>query len=126
MRRILIASLLLVPMTLTAAAATSKSSNDASATTPVIFPVVPAKIVYAPKADLTSALTEGFPHDEKVVVSFVVDTNGEARNVKVIGSDDPALNGPVVAAISKYHFRAATQGNQVVTYPMNLAVTVQR
>lgn len=120
MRNTLLASLLIVPMTVTAAAATSNSVIDASASAPVI----PAKIVYAPKADLTSALTQGFPNDAQVVLSFVVDADGEARNVKVISSDNPALNGPVMVAVSKYRFRAATQGSQVVPYQMNLAVVV--
>ena len=125
MRRTLVTSLLLVPMALTAAAATSNSTNDASVLTPVSSAVIPAKIVYAPKVDLTSAFTQEFPNDKKVVLSILVNQDGKARNVKVISSDDPALNGPVMAAVSRYHFRAATQGDQVVPYQMNLAVVVQ-
>jgi len=125
MRRTLVTSLLLVPMALTAAAATSNSTNDASVSTTVSFPVIPAKIVYAPKADLTSVLPQSFPNDAQVILSIVVNEDGEARNVKVVSSDDPALNGPVMAAVSRYHFRAATQGNQVVPYHMNLAFVVQ-
>ena len=126
MRRTLAVSLLLFPLTLTAAAATSTSTNDASVSTQVSFPVIPAQIVSAPKVDLTSVLTQGFPTDAQVSLSMVVNTDGKARSVKVVSSDDPALNGPVMAALSKYHFRAATQGNQVVPYNLNLDFVVQR
>jgi hypothetical protein len=126
MRRTLVTSLLLIPVALTAAAATSNPANDASALTQVSFPVIPAQIVYAPKVDLTSVLTQGFPNDAQVSLSMVVNRDGKARNVKVVSSDDPALNGPVLAALSKYHFRAATQGNQVVPYNLNLDFVVQR
>jgi outer membrane biosynthesis protein TonB len=126
MRRTLVTSLLLVPLALTAAAATSTSTNDASVSTQVSFPVIPARIVSAPKVDLTSVLTQGFPNNAQVSLHVVVNTDGEARNVKVVSSDDPALNGPVLAALSKYRFRAATQGNQVVPYNLNLIFVVQR
>jgi TonB family protein len=126
MSRTLVTSLLLVPLALTAAAATSNSTNDASVSTQVSFPVIPAQIVHAPKVDLTYVHTQGFPNDAQVSLHFVVNTDGKARNVKVISSDDPALNGPVLAAVSKYHFRAATQGNQVVPYNLNLDFVVQR
>jgi len=126
MSRTLVTSLLLVPLALTAAAATSTPTNDASVSTQVSFPVIPAKIVHAPKVDLTSVHTQGFPNDAQVSLSMVVNTDGKARSVKVVSSDDPALNGPVLAAVSKYHFRAATQGNQVVPYNLNLDFVVQR
>jgi outer membrane biosynthesis protein TonB len=126
MSRTLVTSLLLVPLALTAAAATSNSTNDASVSTEVSFPVIPAKIVHAPKVDLTSIRTQEFPNDAQVSLSLVVNTDGKARNVKVVSSDDPALNGPVLAALSKYHFRAATQGSQVVPYNLNLDFVVQR
>ena len=126
MSRTLVTSLLLVPLALTAAAATSNSTNDASVSTQDSFPVIPAQIVYAPNVDLTSVHTQEFPNDAQVILSIVVTEAGKARNVKVVSSDDPALNGPVLAAVSKYHFRAATQGNQVVPYNLNLDFVVQR
>ena len=124
MRRTLVTSLLLVPLALTAAAATSTSTNDATVSTQVSFPVIPAKIVHAPNVDLTSVQTQGYPNDAQVILSLVVTEAGQARNVKVVSSDDPALNGPVLAAVSKYHFRAATQGNQVIPYKLNLDFVV--
>jgi hypothetical protein len=113
-------------MALTAAAATSNSTIDAAVSTEVNFPVIPAKIDYAPKADLTSVVTQGFANDEQVILSLVVNRDGKAHNVKVVSSDNPALNGPLMVAVSKYHFHAATEGSQTIPYHMNLAVMVQR
>jgi hypothetical protein len=113
-------------MALTAAAATSNPTNDASVLTPDSYSVTPAKILYAPKVDLTSVVTQGIPNNAHLTLSFVVSTDGAAHNVKVVSSTDPALNGPVMVAVSKYHFRAATQGDQAVPYLVKLAVAVQR
>jgi len=129
MRRSLKASVLLFTLLFTAAAVASQSTTDASSPTqgdPGSTVSSPAQLVYSPKVDLTNELAHGIPNSAEITLNVSVDPNGQARNVQVLDSDDPALNGPVMAAVRKYRFLPATTDNQAVASDVTLFVRVQR
>jgi TonB family protein len=127
MRRIHKASVLLSTVLFSAAAVAAQTATDATAqSNPDMDGITPAQVVYAPKADLTASRLDGIPNEAKLVLSLVVDQQGKAEDVKVIDSEDPALNDPLIAAVRKYQFRPASQDNEPVPYPMNLTFVVQQ
>jgi TonB family protein len=128
MRRILEASLLLSTVLFTAGAVAGQTATDATASTgdnPDATGVIPAQVVYSAPVDLTTELAQGIPDSAEVVLKVNVDRNGMAHRVKVLDSDDPALNGPVEAAVRKYHFQPATLNDQAIPSELNLVVDVQ-
>jgi hypothetical protein len=55
-----------------------------------------------------------------------VDQNGKARDVRILDSDNPALNGPVEGAVRKYRFRPATLNDHAVPSVLDLVIDVQQ
>ena len=126
MRRFFEASALLAIVLFSAAAVASSPATDASSNRAQLARSVmtPAQILYAPKADFTQERGD-LPHHANVVLQLNVGENGKAEDIKVIKSDDPALDGPVTNAVSKYRFRPATVDNQPIEAQMNLVVRVR-
>jgi len=128
MRRLLPASALLSTAFFATTAAASSPAAGAPTSNPndpTISEVSPAVILYAPKVDFTSALSDGIPHSADVVLKLSVSETGKVQDLQVVHSEDPALNGPVLDAVRKYRFRPAMQDNRTIPTSMNLTVKVQ-
>jgi TonB family protein len=128
MRRILAASVLLVPVFVSAAALASQPVFDEAASTtsrPISTGVNPAHVIYSPNIDLSPAAVGTLPVDATVVLTLNVDAKGLPTDVEVIKSPTHYLDGPVAAAVRQYRFRPATLDNQPVSAPMTLTVVVQ-
>lgn len=127
MRRIVEASALLSTVLFATAAVASTPATDAAVSTqtrPARSMITSAKILHAPQADFTRELGNGVRPNAAVVLKLNVSEDGKARDIEVVKSDDPVLNGPVVEAVSKYQFRPARLDNQPVSIGMNLIVKV--
>lgn len=126
MRRFFEASALLSTVLFSAAAVASSPATDATTTpTQMVRSVItPARILYAPKADFTRVWGDE-PHFADVDLKLKVNKKGKAQDIKVAESGDPALNGPVIDAVSKYRFRPARVDNQPVAAEMKLIVKVR-
>lgn len=126
MRRILVASILLSPLFVTATAVASKPASDAIASTqvrPISTGVVPVKVVSL--IDVQVPTTTTIQDNAQVVLQLNIDQKGKAHDIEVIKSLNPELDGPVVAAVRGFHFRPATLDNQAVPVSMSLTVRVQ-
>jgi TonB family protein len=127
MRRILIASLLLAPLSTVAAfASPATDANTPAQVTRISTGVIPPRIIG--DADLTIApnlYDSSLPSQVLVHVNLNVDEAGNARNVQIIKPLNTNLDARVVAAIQKLHFRPATLDKQNVPVDVNLTVVVQ-
>jgi TonB family protein len=126
MRRILVASILLSPLFVTAAAVASTPASDASAPTqvrPLSTGVVPAKVITLTNIQVPATTT--IQNDAQVVLQLNVDEKGKAHDIEIIKSINPELDAPVVAAVRNFRFRAATLDNRAVPVSMNLTVRIQ-
>jgi TonB family protein len=129
MRPILIASLLLSPMLITASAVASQPNTDAPAATQgrristgITAPAIDSSNIHIP----AEAVGRIFTNDAKVVLSLNVDEKGNAQNVRVIKSVNPELDSRVVVAVRQAHFQPAKLDNQVIPIDVNLVFTVKR
>jgi TonB family protein len=129
MRHILIASLLLSPMLVTASAIASQPSTDAPAATQgrristgITAPAIDSSNIRIP----ADALGRIFTNDAQVVLSLNVDEKGNAQNVKVVKSVNPDLDSRVVAAVLQSHFQPAKLDNKAIPVDVNLVFTVKR
>ena len=133
MRNLLVASLLLSPVLLSAAVSAQPKGEvkaDAPANTQthrtstgITAPQIvdPNSIrVYSTDMPLVA------PSEGKVELSLNVDANGRAQDIKVVKSFAPEVDAHVVASVSKAQFRPATLDKQAVACDMNLVVVVRR
>jgi TonB family protein len=127
MRRILAASLIVAPFLLSAAANASQPGSDAVASPrPLSTGVIPARVLYTPRIDLTPAAAETLPPNAEVVLKLSVDADGQPQDVQVVKSPNHYLDEPVSAAIRQARFRAATLDHQPVATDLTLTVVVQQ
>ena len=127
MRPTLIASLVLSPLFITAAAFASTPASDAPASAPtrqISTGVTPVQVIYSPDVQLSSAVE--VPQDAAVVLQLSVDENGQPHDIKVVKAFSQELEQPVLDAVSKFRFRPAKLDNQAVAMPLNLTVLVQK
>lgn len=128
MRQILASTLMLSSILFPAAASASTSADDASAPAPglhvstgVIAPILTDTIAI----QLPDGLPKSFiPLNSTVGLSFTVDSNGQAENVKVVKSTNPYWDARVVDAIQKAHFRPGTLDHQTIPVDMNVTVSL--
>jgi|HubBroStandDraft_6_1064221.scaffolds.fasta_scaffold1934437_1 TonB family protein len=128
MRRIVIPSILLSPLFLSAAALAIQPSTDAPASTParpLSTGVKPAHVLSTPDIALTPTQSESLPFGAQVVLTLNVDENGKAQNVEVVKSPNQFLDQPVADAIRETRFSPATLDRQPVATPMTLTVLVR-
>jgi len=128
MRRILIVSLLLVPMLFTAPAVASQPGTDTAAptqdlrvSTGVIAPTVIYSTTIDPLPDSQVA-----PAGSKVVLSMKVDEQGRPNDIQVIKPVSPFLDQRVVDAVSKFRFQPAMLDQKAISVDMNLTVEVAK
>jgi TonB family protein len=128
MRRIVISSILLSPLFLSAAALAIQPSTDAPASTParpLSTGVKPAHILNTPEIALSPAQAETLPFNTEVVLTLNVDENGKPQDVQVVKSPNQFLDEPVADAIRETRFSPATLDRQPVATPMTLTVVVR-
>jgi TonB family protein len=115
---------------LPAAAHASTIADDATAPTPevrVSTGVIAPKLEQAISLAMPDGLSKAFiPADSKLELSFTVDTQGHAENVKVTKSISPYWDARVVEAIQKSHFKPGKLDDQAVSVDMNLVVSLMR
>jgi TonB family protein len=126
MRRILVASILLSPLFVTATAVASTPASDATASTqvrPISTGVVPAKVISL--IDVQVPATTTIQNDAQVELQLNIDQKGKAHDIEVVKSLNPELDGPVAAAVRGFRFRPATLDNQAIPVSMSLTVRVK-
>lgn len=133
MRRILVASLL-SSLTLTAAAATGKPANDASAPTPAPGEVRPVstgvtspQLVYSTRIEIPAGeLSNAFPNPARLVLKFNLDNTGSPQKIQVLEPITQDVDARVVEAVKQFRWRPAVLDNQTIPVEMKLVVEVQR
>jgi hypothetical protein len=133
MRRVLIASLL-SSFALTAAAATSKPLNDASASTPASTDVRPVstgvtgpQLVYSTKIEIPAEeVPDAFPNPAKVILKISLDQTGSPTAIKIVRPLTQSIDARVVEAVRQFRWSPAVLDNQAIAADMNLIVVVQR
>lgn len=130
MRPVLASSLMLSSLFLTAMAHASTTPDDATAPTPgvrvstgVTAPTLAEPISVPMPVGISSAFV---PADSTITLSFTVDSNGSAQNVKVTKSLSPYWDARVVEAIQKSHFKPGKLNDQAVPIDMNLVVSLMK
>ena len=128
MRSMLASTLILSSFLIPAVANASPSSDDASAPTqaPRVSTGVSAPVLTRPIGiELPSGLSNLFlPENKQVDLSLTVDQNGKASDVKVVKSSNPYLDGLIVNAVERSHFKPAKLDNQPIPINMNLTVNI--
>jgi TonB family protein len=124
MRVNLVASLLLAPAILTAAAvASTPAASDTSHSLRVSTGVTAPQVIETANVEVSpTALDTAYVNDARVVVNVLVGQDGKAQSVQIAKSYDKQLDEKVIAAVSKFRFAPATLDDQAV--PMNLKLTV--
>jgi len=130
MRPIIASTLMLSSFILPAAAQANPSADDATAPTPEVRVSTGVTAPKLPK-DITIAMPEGIntafiPTDSQLELSFTVDTEGKAENVKVVKPVNPYWDARVVEEVRKSHFKPGKLDNQAVPVDMNLIVTMAK
>jgi TonB family protein len=130
MRRILLASALLSPLFLTAAAVASSPATDAADSTsvsPVSTGVVFPHVISTTDVELPNDGVAGWlPNDARVVLQLNLDEKGNVQDVQVVDSIDPELNDSVVSAVRQFRFSPAKLDNQAIPSDMTLTVLLRR
>jgi TonB family protein len=127
MRRILIASVLLSPLFLTAAAVASTPSADVAAPTLISTGVQPAQILSSVPVELPTVTPDiAAFHQVEVILNLKVDEAGRPTNVQITKSPNASLDQPVLAAVRKFRFQPATLDNKPVAVPLVLTLEVTR
>jgi TonB family protein len=130
MRRILVASLMLLPSLFPAAVNASQPADDSSTPTPALrvsTGVTGPKILDPTDIHLTpDTYNRLVPSDATIVLSLNVDENGKPQDVQVVKSVNKMLDERVIDAVRQFHFKPATLDEQPVPVDMTLNVVVKR
>jgi len=128
MRRIILATLL-SSMTLTAAAATGKPANDASAPTSrtVSAGVTSPRLVYAPHISIPAGeLPLAMVNPTAVVLQVRLDETGTPTQIQVLHAINQTVDSRVVEGVRQFRWAPAVLNNQAVPSVLTLNVEVQR
>jgi hypothetical protein len=131
MRPILAGTLMLSSIFLpVAAVSASTTADDAAAKTPdvrVSTGVTAPKLVKNISIPMPDGIANVFiPADSQLELSFTVDAQGQAENVKVTKSLTPYWDARVMDEIKRSHFTPAKLDNQAVPMDMNLIVKLEK
>jgi TonB family protein len=127
MRRILIASALLSPLFLSAAANAAPpvtNPTTANSARPLSTGVKPARVLSP--TSITIPASAIVPDNAEFVVRLNVSQDGTAKDVQVVRSSGIGLDETVAAAVRQFRFQPATLDGQPVAADMTLNVFVQR
>lgn len=129
MRRILVASLMLLPSLFPAAAHATQPADDSSTPTPaprVSTGVTGPSILDASNVHLSpNAFDQIIPSEATVVLSLNVDENGKPQDVQVVKSVNKMLDERVLDAVRQFHFSPAKLDNEPVPVDLTLNVVVK-
>jgi TonB family protein len=111
-----------------AVANASSSTDDAAASTPnlrVSTGVTAPKLVQSINIALPDGLSKVFlPTNAEVELTLTVDSNGQAKDIKVVKASNPYWDARVVDAIQKSQFHPGMVDNTPVPVDMNLTVMI--
>ncbi|MGD0939085.1 MAG: TonB family protein [Terracidiphilus sp.] len=130
MRRLLVASLMLLTWLFPAAVNASQPADDSSTSTPA--PIVSTGVSAPRILDATDVhlgldtFGNSIPNDATFVVSLNVDENGKARDVQVVKSVNNVLDEQVMDAVRQFRFSPAMLDDQPVPVNLTLNVVVRR
>ena len=128
MRRILLATLL-SSLTLTAAAATGKPANDASAPTSrtITTGVTSPRLVYAPHISIPAdELPLAMVNPTPVVLQVRLDETGSPTEIQVLHAINQTVDARVIQGVRQFRWAPAVLNNQAVPSVLTLNVEVQR
>jgi hypothetical protein len=129
MRRILTATLL-SSFVLTAAAATARQANDASASPqarPVSTGVTAPQLVYSTKIEIPAEeISDSFPSLSRVVLKVSLDQTGSPNSIQVVQPLTQPIDQRVIEAVRQFRWTPAVLDNHAVPADVNLIVKVQR
>lgn len=126
MRRIILATLL-SSITLTAAAATGKPANDASAPASVYTGVTNPRLVYAPHISIPAdELPLAMVNPTAVVLQVRLDETGSPTQIQVLHAINQSVDTRVVEGVRQFRWSPAVRNNQAVPSVLTLNVEVQR
>jgi hypothetical protein len=127
MRRALIVSLL-SSFALTAAAATGKPVNDASASAqvrPVSTGVTAPQLVYSTRIDIpANEVPDAFPSPARVVLKVNLDQTGSPKEVHIVQPLTQSIDQRIVEAVRQFRWTPAVLDNQAVPANVNMIVMV--
>ncbi len=130
MRHTLVASLLLLPSLVPAAALASQPADDPSTATPALrvsTGVIGPFILDVPNVHLPpNTFDRVIPNDATVVLTLNVDEKGKAQDVQVVKSANKMLDERVIEAVRQTHFKPAKLDNEPVPVELTLTVDVKR
>ena len=128
MSRTLIAALLLSSSVLSASAMTTMPTSDASKPTQAAFSTYSAPHILSATEIHVGAqdLPEGIPGNASMLISLNVDSEGHARDIRVLRTFSPEISFRVVEAISRSRFQPAVLNHHAISAPMTIQVAVQR
>lgn len=130
MRPMVLASILLALIALPAAAVASQPATDATSSLrnlPVSTGVIDPQIVHYKKVipAHTNMLFDQLGDRAKVVLELHVNKAGKAHRVRVIQSDDPSLNAPIIAAVRHDLWRPGRLDERAIPFNVRLTVKVR-
>lgn len=126
MRRILLTTLL-SSLTLTAAAATGKPANDASAPTSVTTGVTNPHLVYAPHISIPAdELPMAMVNPTTVVLQIKLDETGSPTQIQVLQAINQQVDARVIDGVRQFRWAPAVLNNHAVPSALTLNVQVQR
>jgi len=126
MNRILASTLLLSSVLLPAVAGASPAT-DATVPAPRISTgIVPPRLINSLNFTYPASQTGFYIHSgTKVTATFVVDENGQPRDIKVVKGVDPFWNARIAESLKYLRYRPATIDNQPTPIAVNLDINVQ-
>ena len=131
MRQMLFASLLLALLALPTAAVASEPAIDASHFNPtydVSTGVTPVQVAHLARHINvpTASIDEYFPSMAEVNLKLRVNKRGRTTDARIINSDDPYLDKPVLAAVRKMRWDPAKLDHHAVSDGVDLTVMVNQ
>jgi hypothetical protein len=127
MRRILVATALLASFATTASFASTAATDANTQVTRISTGVTAPQLLTSAAVQIPAdSFDTILPKQVEVGISLNVDQKGNAQDVKVFKSVNPAIDARVIAAVQQFHFRPASLDNQVIPVNLNLTVVVQR
>jgi protein TonB len=130
MRRILAASLLLIPSLFPAAAVASTPNADSSVPTrvrPISTGVTDPILLKTAEVELPPAGRFDQPtlNDAEFVVELNVDRFGKPQDIQIVDSANPELDQRVIDAVRQFRWRPAMLDTQAIPLDLTLKVKVQ-
>jgi len=126
----LASSLLVIPLSFAATAFASVPAVNSSSTQsePISTGVTPVELLHHPKGlDMPSdQAIFSVPEGAKIELRVNVTRRGETGHVRILHSDDPALNTYAIAAVHHYRWLAARLDHRAIRAPVNLTLRISQ